>query len=113
MLHRSILPQHARWGSFLRNLRYVVLDEAHVYRGVFGSHVACILRRLRRVCALYGSAPQFLLASATLANPAEHARRLTGEEVTVIAEDGAPQGERFQVLWNPPLEDPATAGAPA
>lgn len=108
MLHRSILPQHARWGSFLRNLRYVVLDEAHVYRGVFGSHVACLLRRLRRVCALYGSAPQFLLASATLANPAEHARRLTGEEVAVISEDGAPQGERYQVLWNPPLEDPAT-----
>ncbi len=108
MLHRSILPQHARWGSFFRHLRYVVLDEAHVYRGVFGSHVACLLRRLRRICALYGSAPQFLLSSATLANPCEHAERLTGLGATVIAEDGAPRGERHFVLWNPPLENAGT-----
>ncbi len=108
MLHRTILPQHARWGEFFRHLRYVVLDEAHVYRGVFGSHVACLLRRLQRVCALHGAAPQFLLCSATLANPAQHAASLLGQRATVIGEDGAPQGERHFVLWNPPLEDAAT-----
>jgi DEAD/DEAH box helicase domain-containing protein len=105
MLHRSILPNHARWGALLRNLRYVVLDESHTYRGVFGSHVALIVRRLRRLCAHYGSAPQFICCSATSANPHEHLQALVGDPVTLIDEDGAPQGAREFVLWNPPLVD--------
>ena len=103
MLHRSILPNHARWAALLRNLRYVVLDESHTYRGVFGSHVALIVRRLRRLCAHYGSAPQFICCSATSANPHEHLQALVGDPVTLIDEDGAPQGAREFVLWNPPL----------
>jgi DEAD/DEAH box helicase domain-containing protein len=103
MLHRSILPNHARWGALLRNLRYVVLDESHTYRGVFGSHVALIVRRLRRLCAHYGSAPQFICCSATSANPLEHLQALVGEPVALIDEDGAPQGAREFVLWNPPI----------
>ncbi len=105
MLHRSILPNHARWGALLRSLRYVVLDESHAYRGVFGSHVALIVRRLRRLCAHYGSAPQFICCSATSANPHEHLQALVGDPVTLIDEDGAPQGAREFVLWNPPLVD--------
>lgn len=105
MLHRSILPHHATWGAFLRHLRYVVLDEAHTYRGVFGSHVALVLRRLRRVCREYGSDPKFLLTSATLANPAEHAERLTGRPVRVLEGDGAPASARHYAVWNPPLLD--------
>lgn len=105
MLSMGILPNHPVWAAFFRHLKYVVLDEAHTYRGVFGSHVACLLRRLRRVCALYGSQPQFILCSATIANPAEHAQRLTGCEVQVIDHDGAPQGPRHFVLWNPPYLD--------
>ncbi len=105
MLHRSILPNHARWGALLRSLRYVVLDESHSYRGVFGSHVALIVRRLRRLCAHYGSAPQFICCSATSANPHEHLQALIGDPVTLIDEDGAPQGAREFVLWNPPLLD--------
>jgi DEAD/DEAH box helicase domain-containing protein len=102
MLHRSILPNHARWGALLRSLRYVVLDESHTYRGVFGSHVALIVRRLRRLCAHYGSAPQFICCSATSANPHEHLQALIGDPVTLIDADGAPQGAREFVLWNPP-----------
>jgi DEAD/DEAH box helicase domain-containing protein len=105
MLHLSILPNHPTWASFFRHLKVVVLDEAHTYRGVFGSHVACLLRRLRRVCALYGAHPQFILCSATIANPAEHAQRLTGCAATVIVHDGAPQGPRQFALWNPPAVD--------
>ena len=105
MLHRGILPSHARWSSFLRALRYVVIDESHVYRGVFGSHVAQILRRLRRVCARYGSAPVFLLASATAAEPGETATRLTGLPVTEITEDCSPRGELVFALWEPPLTE--------
>jgi DEAD/DEAH box helicase domain-containing protein len=105
MLHRSILPNHARWAALLRSLRYVVLDESHSYRGVFGSHVALIVRRLRRLCAHYGSAPQFICCSATSANPAEHLQALVGDSVTLIDQDGAPQGAREFVLWNPPLLD--------
>src|SRR6185369_12042890 len=105
MLHRSILPNHARWGALLRNLRYVVLDESHTYRGVFGSHVALIVRRLRRLCAHYGSAPQFICCSATSANPQQHLAALVGEPVSVIDEDGAPHGARSFVLWNPPVID--------
>ncbi|MDR5682819.1 MAG: DEAD/DEAH box helicase [Armatimonadota bacterium] len=102
MLHVGILPQHFRWRAFFRRLRYVVLDDLHVYRGVFGSHVANVLRRLRRVCRVYGADPQFLCASATLGNPAEFASRLVGVPVQVIDDDGAPRGARHFVLWNPP-----------
>ena len=105
MLHIGVLPHHDRWGDVLANLRYVVVDEAHVYRGVFGSHVANVLRRLRRVARIYGSEPQFLLASATISNPGELGEALLGERVTVVGDDGAPRAERTIVLWNPPLLD--------
>jgi DEAD/DEAH box helicase domain-containing protein len=106
MLHIGVLPHHDRWGDVLHNLRYVVVDEAHVYRGVFGSHVANVLRRLRRAAAMYGAEPQFLLASATIANPAELAQSLVGLEVRVVDRDGAPKAERTIALWNPELLDP-------
>ncbi|MBW3592899.1 MAG: DEAD/DEAH box helicase, partial [Actinobacteria bacterium] len=105
MLHVGVLPHHDRWGDVLQNLRYVVVDEAHVYRGVFGSHVGNVLRRLRRAAAIYGADPQFLLASATIANPGEQARALLGVDVTVIDGDGAPRAERTVAFWNPPLLD--------
>lgn len=105
MLHRGILPAHARWSSFLRALRYVVIDECHSYRGVFGSHVAQVIRRLRRVCARYGSEPVFLLASATAAEPAQAATRLTGLPVVEITEDTSPRGELVFALWEPPLTE--------
>jgi DEAD/DEAH box helicase domain-containing protein len=105
MLHIGVLPHHDRWGDVLSNLRYVIVDEAHVYRGVFGSHVGNVLRRLRRLAAIYGAEPQFLLASATIANPGELAHRLLGVPATVIEDDGAPRAERTVVLWNPPLTD--------
>src|SRR4051812_29835769 len=105
MLHVGVLPHHDRWGDVLSNLRYVVVDEAHVYRGVFGSHVANVLRRLRRIARVYGADPQILLASATIANPADLARSLAGVDATVIGDDGAPRAERTVALWNPPLTD--------
>ena len=105
MLHVGVLPHHDRWGDVLHNLRYVVVDEAHVYRGVFGSHVGNVLRRLRRLARIYGADPQFLLASATIANPGELAHRLLGVEATTIEQDGAPKAERTILLWNPPLTD--------
>ena len=105
MLHVGILPNHRSWYRILRGLRYVVLDEAHAYRGIFGSHVASVLRRLRRLCARYGSSPSFILCSATIANPADHARRLTGLDVESIELSGAPFGGRDFVLWNPPKID--------
>ena len=105
MLHVGVLPHHDRWGDVLANLRYVVVDEAHVYRGVFGSHVANVLRRLRRLARMYGADPQILLASATIANPGELARSLAGVDATVIGDDGAPRAERTVALWNPPLTD--------
>ncbi|HZA90458.1 MAG TPA: DEAD/DEAH box helicase [Solirubrobacterales bacterium] len=105
MLNVGILPHHKSWGDFLANLGWVVVDEAHTYRGVFGSHVANVLRRLRRVARLYGSAPRFLLASATIANPVELAERLCGEEFTLIDSDGAPRASRRIAMWNPPLLD--------
>jgi DEAD/DEAH box helicase domain-containing protein len=105
MLHVGVLPHHDRWGDVLHNLRYVVVDEAHVYRGVFGSHVGNVLRRLRRLARVYGADPQFLLASATIANPGELVQRLLGVEATVIEDDGAPKAERTILLWNPPLTD--------
>ena len=107
MLHVGVLPHHDRWGDVLSNLRYVIVDEAHVYRGVFGSHVANVLRRLRRLARIYGAEPQFLLASATIANPGELVERLLGVPATVVREDGAPRAERTIVLWNPPLTDEA------
>jgi DEAD/DEAH box helicase domain-containing protein len=105
MLHVGLLPHHDRWGDVLTNLRYVVVDEAHVYRGVFGSHVGNVLRRLRRLARVYGADPQFLFASATIANPGELAHSLTGLDVTVVGGDAAPRAERTIGLWNPPLTD--------
>ncbi|MGA4801624.1 DEAD/DEAH box helicase [Streptomyces lavendulocolor] len=105
MLHRGILPSHPRWSAFLRALRYVVVDECHTYRGVFGSHVAQVLRRLRRVCARYGSSPVFLLASATAARPSLAAGRLTGLPVREVADDASPRGELVFALWEPPLTE--------
>ena len=110
MLHVGILPQHFRWTSFLRALRYVVVDDMHVYRGVFGSHVALVLRRLRRLCRLRGVDPQFICTSATIANPGELGERLTGLPLRVIHSDGAPRGPRRFVLWNPPVTDRARMG---
>jgi len=107
MLHMGILPNHSLWSKFLANLKYVVIDEAHVYRGIFGSQVACILRRLIRLCRFYGSDPQFIFCSATIANPAEHAQRLANVPTTVVQEDGSPQAAREFVLWNPPFVDVA------
>ncbi len=105
MLHVGVLPHHDRWGDVLTNLRYVVVDEAHVYRGVFGSHVANVLRRLRRLARIYDADPQFLLASATIANPGELALELTGKAATVVDSDSSARAEREIVIWNPPLLD--------
>ena len=105
MLHVGVLPHHDRWGDVLANLRYVVVDEAHVYRGVFGSHVANVLRRLKRLARIYDAEPQFLLASATIANAGELAVELTGEAATVIDVDTSARAEREVVIWNPPLLD--------
>ncbi|TDB87702.1 DEAD/DEAH box helicase [Actinomadura sp. 7K534] len=105
MLHRSILPSHARWSSFLRRLRYVVIDEAHGYRGVFGSHVAHVLRRLRRLCARYHADPTFILASATTSEPAATASRLTGLDVVAVDDDASPRGPATFALWEPPLTE--------
>jgi DEAD/DEAH box helicase domain-containing protein len=105
MLHASILPGHPRWADFFLRLAVVVVDEAHVARGVFGSHVAMILRRLRRLAAHYGGQPQFVLASATIGNPAELAERLVGLPFAEVDEDESPRGEKLFVLWNPPLID--------
>jgi len=107
MLHVGILPNHRAWDRFLRRLKFIVLDEAHVYRGIFGSHVACVLRRLRRICDIYGSRPQFVFCSATIANPGEHAERLAGLPFKVIDQDGAPYGGKAFAFWNPPIIDEA------
>ena len=108
MLHVGLLPHHKVWGDFLANLEWVVVDEAHTYRGVFGSHVANVLRRLRRVARAYGSEPRFLLASATIANPVELAERLVGTPFELIDDDGAPRAGRDVAMWNPPLLDEAS-----
>ncbi len=108
MLHVGILPHHKGWGDFLANLGWVVVDEAHTYRGVFGSHVANVLRRLRRVARAYGSDPRFLLASATIANPVGLAEELVGAPFELVDDDGAPRAGREIVMWNPPLIDKAT-----
>src|SRR5262252_3044693 len=103
MLHSGILPHHTKWVNLFQNLRYVVIDELHAYRGVFGSHLANVLRRLKRICRHYGSAPQFIMASATIANPKELAERLTGESVSEVNENGAPSGEKMFLCYNPPV----------
>ncbi|MDM4722145.1 DEAD/DEAH box helicase [Micromonospora sp. WMMA1363] len=103
MLHHGVLPGHAHWSGFLRRLTYVVIDECHTYRGVFGSHIAHVLRRLRRQCAKYGRTPVFVLASATSGDPAETAGRLTGLPVTAVTEDTSPRGGVTFALWEPPL----------
>jgi DEAD/DEAH box helicase domain-containing protein len=108
MLHVGMLPHHKVWGDFFANLGWVVVDEAHTYRGVFGSHVANVLRRLRRVARAYGSEPRFLLASATIANPVELAEGLVGTPFELIDDDGAPRAGRDLTMWNPPLLDQAT-----
>jgi DEAD/DEAH box helicase domain-containing protein len=108
MLHFGVLPHHKQWGDFLANLRWVIVDEAHMYRGVFGSHVANVLRRLRRVAVRYGSEPRFLLASATIANPVELAERLVGAPFALVDSDGAPRAGRHIAMWNPPVIDEAS-----
>src|SRR5213596_378066 len=103
MLHSGILPHHTKWATLFQNLRYVVIDELHAYRGVFGSHLANVLRRLKRICRHYGASPQFIMASATIANPRELAERLTGEAVSEVSESGAPTGEKLFLCYNPPV----------
>jgi DEAD/DEAH box helicase domain-containing protein len=114
MLHRSMLPRHSHWAAFLRKLRFVVVDECHTYRGVFGSHVALLLRRLLRICARYGSHPTVVLASATVAEPAAFACRLTGRDVVAVTDDGSPGAGRTVAMWEPPLLPELTGenGAP-
>jgi len=107
MLHQGILPYHSRWAHFFSELRYVVVDEIHTYRGIFGSHVANVLRRLRRICDHYGAKPQFVCCSATIANPRELAERLIGLPVVEINRDGSPRGPKMFLLWNPPPIDRA------
>jgi DEAD/DEAH box helicase domain-containing protein len=107
MLHVGILPHHTRWQRFFTGLKYVVVDEMHTYRGIFGSHVANVLRRLRRICELYGAHPAFICCSATIANPQDLARQLVGRPVTVVDDDGSPRGERHFLFYNPPLVDRA------
>lgn len=102
MLHVGILPYHHTWADFFRNLEFVVLDEVHTYRGVFGSHTANVMRRLRRICSSYGADPQFIACSATIGNPGELFEKLTGLQATVIDEDTAPRGRRYLMLWQPP-----------
>jgi DEAD/DEAH box helicase domain-containing protein len=103
MLHSGILPHHTKWAVLFQNLRFVVIDELHAYRGVFGSHVANVVRRLKRLCRHYGSNPQFVMASATIANPRELAERLTGESVAEVSENGAPRGDKLFLCYNPPV----------
>jgi DEAD/DEAH box helicase domain-containing protein len=109
MLHQGILPHHPRWARFFSGLRYVVLDELHTYRGVFGSHVANVIRRLMRVCAHYGSSPRFICCSATIANPRELAESVTGQKIRLVEDDGSPRGSRRFVFWNPPFLEGSTA----
>ncbi len=103
MLHSAILPHHTKWVKLFENIRYIVIDEVHSYRGVFGSHVANVIRRLKRICRFYGSSPVFICASATIANPKEHADRLIGEQTVLIDNNGAPAGKKHFVFYNPPV----------
>jgi len=106
MLHTGILPHHTRWTRLFEGLEYVVIDELHLYRGVFGAHVANVIRRLRRICQFYGSDPTFILCSATIGNPAELARSLIGEDVVLVDRSGAPSSDRFVIVYGPPLVNP-------
>jgi len=114
MLHQAILPHHSRWAKFFSHLRYVVVDEVHAYRGVFGSHLANVMRRLQRICRHHGCDPQFVCCSATIANPVEHASRITGKAMELVDDDGSPRGPKRFVLWNPPVlgEPGAANGVP-
>ena len=103
MLHTGILPHHTKWAKLFENLRYIVIDELHYYRGVYGSHLANILRRLKRICEFYGSNPQFICCSATIANPRELAESLTGQPFELVSENGAPSGDKYFVFYNPPV----------
>lgn len=103
MLHSGILPHHTKWTKLFENLKYIVIDEVHQYRGVFGSHVANVIRRLQRICDFYGSKPQFICCSATIANPAELARKVTGTDVVLIDNNGAPAGKKHIIFYNPPV----------
>jgi DEAD/DEAH box helicase domain-containing protein len=103
------LPWHYKWKSFLQNLKFIVIDETHVYRGVFGSNVAMLLRRLLRICRHYGSDPQIILSSATIANPTEHSTKLTGKKFEVVSNDGSARGKKFFIFWNPPFIDKTNA----
>lgn len=103
MLHAGILPHHTKWARLFENLRYIVIDELHYYRGVFGSHVANVLRRMARLCEFYGSKPQFICCSATIANPRELAEALTEREFGLVNKNGAPSGERYMIFYNPPV----------
>ena len=107
MLHAGILPHHTNWAEFFRNLRFVVIDEMHTYRGVFGSHVANVIRRLKRIARFYGASPQFILTSATIANPLELAGKLVEAPVTLVDVDGSARGERHFLIYNPPVIDEA------
>src|SRR3954470_1263173 len=103
MLHSGILPHHTRWAQFFENLRYIVIDELHYYRGVYGSHLGNLLRRLKRICAFYGSSPQFICSSATIANPRELAQALTELPFEMVDRNGAPSGEKYFLFYNPPV----------
>lgn len=103
MLHAGILPHHTKWAKLFENLRYFVIDELHYYRGVYGSHLANIIRRLKRLCAFYGSTPQFICCSATIANPQELAEAVTESQFSLVDKNGAPSGEKYFVLYNPPV----------
>lgn len=107
MLHSAILPHHTKWVSFFERLQYIIIDELHIYRGVFGSHVSNVIRRLKRICAFYGSHPQFICTSATIANPLELASKLTGEEMHLIDNNGAPAGKKHFIFYNPPVVNQA------
>ncbi|MBU4602355.1 DEAD/DEAH box helicase [bacterium] len=103
MLHLGILPHHTKWMDFFVNLKYVVIDEVHIYRGVFGSHLANVIRRLKRICRFYGSNPQFICCSATIANPQELSQKIVGEEFVLVDNNGSPQGEKYFLFYNPPV----------
>ncbi|MEP6606761.1 MAG: DEAD/DEAH box helicase, partial [Nitrosospira sp.] len=106
MLHQAILPHHTKWAQFFESLKFVVIDEMHTYRGVFGSNVANVIRRLNRVCGFYGAKPVYIFCSATIANPGQLAGKLLGEPVSVIDQSGAPTGEKHLLFWNPPMVNP-------
>jgi DEAD/DEAH box helicase domain-containing protein len=108
MLHVTIMPNHIRWNRFFQNLRYIVIDELHTYRGIFGSHCAHVFRRLNRICEHYGANPQYICCSATIGNPLEHAENLTDRKMTMIDNDGAPHAPKKFILWNPAITDPET-----